>query len=121
MDQAIDGLMLGILFNQGQVCCAGSRVFVQEGIYDEFISRAKAAFAKVIQGNPLDPATQIGAQINESQMKKIASYIDIARAEGASVLVGGERNEEGALANGCFFKPTPVSYTHLTLPTTPYV
>lgn len=106
MDQAIDGLMLGILFNQGQVCCAGSRVFVQEGIYDEFISRAKAAFAKVIQGNPLDPATQIGAQINESQMKKIASYIDIARAEGASVLVGGERNEEGALANGCFFKPT---------------
>ena len=106
MDQAIDGLMLGILFNQGQVCCAGSRVFVQEGIYDEFVKRATEQFNRVIQGNPLDPKTQIGAQINEAQMKKIASYMNIAREEGATIAAGGERNTEGDLAKGCFFKPT---------------
>lgn len=106
MNQAIDGLMLGILFNQGQVCCAGSRVFVQEGIYDEFVKRATEQFNRVIQGNPLDPKTQIGAQINEAQMKKIASYMNIAREEGATIAAGGERNTEGDLAKGCFFKPT---------------
>jgi acyl-CoA reductase-like NAD-dependent aldehyde dehydrogenase len=57
MDLAMDGLQLGILFNQGQVCCAGSRVFVQEKIYDEFVKRAVEAFKKVKVGDPLDPAT----------------------------------------------------------------
>ena len=58
-DMAIDGLQLGILFNQGQVCCAGSRVFVQEDIYDKFVAAAVDAFNKITVGNPLDPNTQM--------------------------------------------------------------
>ena len=69
-DMALDGLQLGILFNQGQVCCAGSRVFVQEGIYDKFVAAAVDAFGKVQVGDPLDPNTQMGAQINEGQVRK---------------------------------------------------
>ena len=109
MDQAIAGLQLGILFNQGQVCCAGSRVFVQEGIYDEFVARAVDQFNKVIIGDPLDPQTQLGAQINKAQAKKVAGYIDIAREEGATIACGGEPYTEGACAKGVFFKPTLIT------------
>ena len=86
-DMAIDGLQLGILFNQGQVCCAGSRVFVQEGIYDKFVEAAVDAFSKVQVGDPLDPNTQMGSQINEGQVRKILKYIDIAKEEGATIAV----------------------------------
>lgn len=105
-DMAIDGLQLGILFNQGQVCCAGSRVFVQEGIYDKFVEAAVQAFNKVTIGDPLDPNTQMGAQVDEAQMRKILSYMDLARDEGATIACGGERYTEGACAKGCFMKPT---------------
>ena len=108
-EQAIDGLQLGILFNQGQVCCAGSRVFVQEGIYDKFVAAAVTAFKKVKQGNPLDSSTQIGSQINEAQVKKIAAYMEIAKQEGATIACGGQRATEGELKNGCFFQPTLIT------------
>ena len=106
LQQAIDGLQLGILFNQGQVCCAGSRVFVQEGIYDRFVEAAVEQFDKVRIGDPLDPETQLGAQVNAAQAKKVKAYIDIAREEGAQILCGGEAYTEGECANGTFFKPT---------------
>ena len=109
LEQAIDGLQVGILFNQGQVCCAGSRVFVQEGIYEKFVEAAKKAFGAVEQGDTLSLNTQIGASINENQVKKVSSYIDIAKSEGATIVIGGERNTEGACANGCFFKPTLIT------------
>ena len=109
LEQAIDGLQVGILFNQGQVCCAGSRVFVQEGIYEKFVEAAKKAFGAVEQGDTLSLNTQIGASINENQVKKVSSYIDIAKSEGATIAIGGERNTEGACANGCFFKPTLIT------------
>lgn len=108
-EQAVDGLQLGILFNQGQVCCAGSRVFVQEGIYDKFVDAAVKAFQKVRQSDPLDPNTQIGSQINEAQIKKIASYMEIAKQEGATIACGGKRAAEGALKDGCFFEPTLIT------------
>lgn len=108
-EQAIDGLQLGILFNQGQVCCAGSRVFVQEGIYDKFVAAAVEQFTKVRIGDPLDPETQLGAQVNEAQAKKVMRYIDIARKEGATIACGGEPCTEGACANGTFFKPTLIT------------
>ena len=109
LEQAIDGLQVGILFNQGQVCCAGSRVFVQEGIYEKFVEAAKKAFGAVEQGDTLSLHTQIGASINENQVKKVSSYIDIAKSEGATIAIGGERNTEGACVNGCFFKPTLIT------------
>lgn len=70
LSQAIDGACKGILFNQGQVCCAGSRLFVQEGIFDEFLKHLKATFEAVKIGDPTDPSTQLGAQIyNPSRIK----------------------------------------------------
>lgn len=105
-DMAIDGLQLGILFNQGQVCCAGSRVFVQEGIYDKFVAAAVEAFNKVTVGDPLDPNTQMGAQVDQGQLRKIMSYVELAKQEGATVACGGEPCTDGACAKGCFMKPT---------------
>lgn len=106
MDIALEGIQLGILFNQGQVCSAGSRIFVQEDFYDEFIEKAVAAFEKVKVGNPLDKATQMGAQVSEQQLKKILSYVEIGKNEGAKVATGGERFVDGDAANGYFMKPT---------------
>lgn len=106
MDIALEGIQLGILFNQGQVCSAGSRIFVQEDFYDEFIEKAVAAFEKVKVGNPLDPSTQMGAQVSEQQLKKILSYIEIGKNEGAKVATGGERLVEGDASKGYFMKPT---------------
>ena len=106
MDLALEGIQLGILFNQGQVCSAGSRIFVQEDFYDEFMEKAISAFEKVKVGNPLDPNTQMGAQISEAQLKKILKYIEIGKQEGAKVATGGERFIEGDAKNGYFMKPT---------------
>ncbi|PJI07587.1 MULTISPECIES: aldehyde dehydrogenase family protein [Clostridium] len=106
MKLALEGVQLGILFNQGQVCAAGSRIFVQEDFYDEFMEKAIAAFKKVKVGNPLDPDTQMGAQVSEAQLKKILKYIKIGEEEGAKVAVGGERFVEGDAKNGYFMKPT---------------
>ena len=105
-DMAMDGLQLGILFNQGQVCCAGSRVFVQEDIYDQFVKEAIEKYEQVKVGLPWEADTQMGAQINEVQLKKILGWIDEAKKEGAVVACGGERAEQGELANGYFMKPT---------------
>ena len=105
-DMAIDGLQLGILFNQGQVCCAGSRVFVQEGIYDKFVEAAVKAFNSVNVGDPLDPNTQMGAQVDQGQLRKIMSYVNLAKEEGATIACGGETYTDGACANGSFMKPT---------------
>lgn len=105
-DMAIDGLQLGILFNQGQVCCAGSRVFVQEGIYDKFVEAAVKAFNNVTVGDPLDPNTQMGAQVDQGQLRKIMSYVNLAKEEGATIACGGEPYTDGACANGSFMKPT---------------
>ncbi|MBP2025797.1 acyl-CoA reductase-like NAD-dependent aldehyde dehydrogenase [Peptoniphilus stercorisuis] len=109
MDLAIDGLLLGILFNQGQVCCAGSRIFVQEDIYDEFVKRAVEEFKKVKVGLPWDPKTQMGAQINKGQVSKILKYIDIAKDEGAEISAGGCQILEDKLSDGFFMMPTLIT------------
>jgi aldehyde dehydrogenase (NAD+) len=105
-DMAIDGIQLGILFNQGQVCCAGSRIFVHADIYDKFVEDAVSAFSNVKVGLPWEDDTQMGSQIDENQMNKILDYIEIAKQEGGTVLCGGKRNTEGQLASGAFLEPT---------------
>lgn len=106
IEQAIEGVQLGILFNQGQVCCAGSRIFVQEGIYDDFIAALKVAFENVNVGYPWLDDTQMGAQVNETQLKKILDYVEIGKAEGARVLTGGHRLTGNGLDGGAFLAPT---------------
>ena len=108
-DMAVDGVQLGILFNQGQVCCAGSRVFVQEEIYDKFVAALVDAFQKVTVGDPLNPETQMGAQVNKRQAEKILSYVDIARQEGATIACGGNYYTENGCEKGSFIQPTLIT------------
>ena len=105
-EMAMDGLQMGILFNQGQVCCAGSRVFVQESIYDRFVEEAVKRFGQVKVGLPWEADTQMGSQINKGQMEKILKYIEIGTSEGAKLLCGGEQVKEGGLEKGAFLRPT---------------
>ncbi|MCL1989726.1 MAG: aldehyde dehydrogenase family protein [Defluviitaleaceae bacterium] len=105
-DMAMDGFQLGILFNQGQVCCAGSRVFVQDTIYDQFVEEAIQRLGMVKVGVPWDGETQMSCQINASQVGKILDYVEIGKSEGATVAFGGERETAGELEKGCFLKPT---------------
>ena len=82
--------MMGIFFNQGQVCCAGSRLFVQEAVKDQFLDRLKEKSAKIVVGDPMNKGTHMGPQVSQEQLNRVKSYADIARAEGATVVAGGE-------------------------------
>ncbi|MGA9115869.1 MAG: aldehyde dehydrogenase family protein [Bacteroidota bacterium] len=83
LDSAVEGVVNGIWFNEGQVCCAGSRLLVQEGIHDEFIRRLKRRMAKLRVGNPLDKAVDMGAITSAEQLKKIIELMEVGRKEGA--------------------------------------
>ncbi|TIQ07578.1 aldehyde dehydrogenase [Mesorhizobium sp.] len=105
-DKAIEGFVMFAL-NQGEVCTCPSRALIHESIYDTFMEKALKRVDSIVQGDPLDPATMIGAQASSEQLEKILSYIDIGRQEGAEVLTGGEQNHlPGDLAGGYYVKPT---------------
>ncbi len=105
-EKALEGIQLGILFNQGQVCCAGSRVFVHEDVYDKYVKAAAAAFGKIKVGLPWEKDTIMGSQINKRQLEKILAYIEVGKDEGAKVAAGGKRADAGELAKGSFMQPT---------------
>ncbi|MFD2233965.1 aldehyde dehydrogenase [Phaeospirillum tilakii] len=106
LDKAVEGFVLFAL-NQGEVCTCPSRALIQDSLYDKFMERALARVKAIRQGNPLDPATMIGAQASSEQMHKILSYIEIGRAEGAELLTGGARADLGGdLADGYYVEPT---------------
>jgi aldehyde dehydrogenase len=106
LDKALEGFTMFAL-NQGEVCTCPSRALVQESIYDQFMERALKRVGQIKQGNPLDPATMIGAQASSEQLDKILSYIDIGKQEGAKVLAGGTRNVlDGAFKDGYYVHPT---------------
>ncbi|WP_103614905.1 aldehyde dehydrogenase family protein [Campylobacter concisus] len=106
LDKALDGLQLGILFNQGQVCCAGSRIFVEESFYEKFIEAAVKKFSTIKVGDPLDPSTQMGSQINKKQAEQILNYVEIGKKEGAKVAVGGKAYTANGCDKGAFVEPT---------------
>lgn len=107
LDQAVNGAMMGIFFNQGQVCCAGSRLFVEEKIKEEFLGRFKEKADRIKIGDPMDQATAMGPQVSEEQLDKIKSYVGIARDEGATVFAGGETPSlDEQFRKGYFFQPT---------------
>ncbi|MDQ7093739.1 aldehyde dehydrogenase family protein [Desulfosporosinus sp. PR] len=105
-EKAIEGLQIGILFNQGQVCCAGSRVFVHEDIYDKFVAEAVAAFNKVKVGFPWEKDTQLGSLIYEAHLQAVLMCVENGQKEGAKVACGGYRITENGLDKGCFMAPT---------------
>ncbi len=105
-DKALEGFNMFAL-NQGEVCTCPSRALIQNSMYSEFMADAIARTEKIIQGNPLDTSTMLGAQASNDQLEKILSYIDIGKAEGAKVLTGGARAElSGDLAGGYYVQPT---------------
>jgi aldehyde dehydrogenase len=106
LDKAIEGFVLFAL-NQGEVCTCPSRALIHESIYDAFLERALQRVAAIRQGNPLDRQTMIGAQASAEQMRKILSYLELGRKEGAQCLIGGERNVLGGeLEGGYYVQPT---------------
>lgn len=106
LDKAVEGFVL-FAFNQGEVCTCPSRALIQEDIYEEFIARCIKRVEAIIQGDPRDMATMVGAQASQEQQDKIMSYLNIGREEGAEVLVGGDAARfNGDLSNGYYIQPT---------------
>jgi aldehyde dehydrogenase (NAD+) len=105
LDDAVEGAHLGLFVNQGQSCCAGSRVFVEETIYDEFVEKSIARAGKRRVGDPLDPRTDQGPQVSEAQFDRIMGYIESGKREGATLACGGERVGD----RGYFIQPTVFS------------
>lgn len=105
-DKALEGFTFFAL-NQGEVCTCPSRALIQRSIYDRFLGDGLDRVSKIVQGNPLDPATMIGAQASNDQLEKILSYIDIGKQGGAKLLTGGERVDLGGdLSDGYYVAPT---------------
>jgi aldehyde dehydrogenase len=104
-DKALEGFTMFAL-NQGEVCTCPSRALIQESIYDAFMERALERVAAITTGDPLDPATMIGAQASNDQLEKILSYLDIGRAEGAEVLAGGNQRQVDGYEGGYYVEPT---------------
>jgi aldehyde dehydrogenase (NAD+) len=102
LDQAIEGAHFALFFNQGQCCCAGSRLFVEEKAYDEFVERSATRARRRTVGNPFDPATEQGPQVDQDQYDKVMSYIENGKKEGARLVCGGSRVGD----RGYFIQPT---------------
>lgn len=111
-DRALEGAQMGILFNQGEVCSAGSRIFVQESVYDRFVPALIKEFEKVSVGLPWEEDVQMGALTSQSQVDKVLEYIEIGKKEGAKLLTGGSRITEGDLGSGYFVQPTLLEATN---------
>ena len=103
---AVKGALAGVFFNQGEVCCAGTRLFVERALHDEFAETVAKAAAGMKQGPGLDPETQVGPLVSAEQFERVTGYLDVGKREGATALAGGEANSDPALAGGWFVKPT---------------
>jgi aminomuconate-semialdehyde/2-hydroxymuconate-6-semialdehyde dehydrogenase len=99
--------MRSSFLNQGQVCLCGSRIFIEKPIYEKFKAALVEKTKKLKVGNPLEESTDQGAVVSEPHMKKVLSYIELAKSEGGKILCGGERVKlSGELANGYYIQPT---------------
>lgn len=106
LEHAVNGALLANFYTQGEVCSNGTRVFVQADLYDAFLARLVEKTKRLKIGDPLDPATQVGALISKEHCEKVLGYIERGRQEGAEVAVGGGRPQDPALARGNFVEPT---------------
>ncbi|MFF2456099.1 aldehyde dehydrogenase family protein [Peribacillus simplex] len=104
IENAVNGSMFGIFFAQGQVCASGTRLFVQESIYDRFMDSFVKKVQSIRVGNPLDQTTQMGPQVSLQQLNKIQQYVAAGLEQGANLVMGGERNTMAG--KGYFFTPT---------------
>ena len=106
MDNAVNGVISGIFAASGQTCIAGSRLLVARSIHDVFLDKLLARAGTARLGNPMETGTQVGPVTTQPQLDKILNYIDIAKSEGAQVLLGGGKPKDPDLARGWFVAPT---------------
>jgi betaine-aldehyde dehydrogenase len=106
LENAVAGALLGNFYSAGEVCSNGTRVFVHKSLRAAFIERLRARTAAMKVGNPLDPATQVGALISQEHMERVLGFIARGRAQGARLITGGSRLTSGDLARGFFVAPT---------------
>jgi betaine-aldehyde dehydrogenase len=106
LENAVSGALLGNFYSAGEVCSNGTRVFVHKSLRAAFIERLRVRTQAMRIGDPLDPATQVGALISEEHMEKVLGFIARGRAQGARLVTGGGRVTTGALARGFFVAPT---------------
>lgn len=106
VENAVGGAMLANFYSTGQVCSNGTRVFVQNGVYDRFLDRLAARTKKIRIGDPLDAETQMGPLINKAQHEKVTGYIDIGKAEGATLHCGGGVPQLQGFEGGFYVEPT---------------
>jgi acyl-CoA reductase-like NAD-dependent aldehyde dehydrogenase len=105
-DAAVQGALLGVFFCAGQVCCAGTRLFVEQRMHDEFAEKLARNAQGMKQGNPFDPETRVGPLVSKEQLERVTGYLDAGKKEGAKAVVGGERNTAKGLEQGYYVKPT---------------
>lgn len=105
LEQAARGAFLGIFYNNGQVCTAGSRLFVEEAVHDQLLERLVARTRKTAPGDPLNPKTRLGPIACQPQLEKIMRYVEAGQAEGATLLIGGDCPQIGD-GQGYYFNPT---------------
>ncbi|MBO1329321.1 betaine-aldehyde dehydrogenase [Acetobacter suratthaniensis] len=106
IDNAVSAALLANFYSAGEICSNGTRVFVHVSIRDRFLAALKERVEKIRVGEPLDPQTQMGSLISQGHMEKVLEYIEIGKQEGARLLTGGHRVQDGALARGAFVAPT---------------
>jgi betaine-aldehyde dehydrogenase len=116
IESAVSAAMLANFYTQGEVCTNGTRVFVQEALYENFCAELKTRTEAMIIGDPMNLNTQVGALISQSHMQKVLSYIDAAKAAGASLLCGGKRAVNNGLDKGFFVEPTVLLDCHDDMP-----
>ncbi|HWO94500.1 MAG TPA: aldehyde dehydrogenase family protein, partial [Dehalococcoidia bacterium] len=102
LDSAVRSASSGVFFNQGEVCSAGSRILVEDGVYDEFVGRLAERSRTITVGDPLDPKTRMGAIVSGEQFERVTRYVEIGKKEGAQLVTGGGRVGE----RGYFVQPT---------------
>ena len=105
-DNAVKGVVSGIFAATGQTCVAGSRLLVQQSIHDQFVDQLLALASTAKMGNPMNPDTQVGPITNVPQLEKVLKYIDVAKSEGATPVLGGRRASAPECGEGWFVEPT---------------
>ncbi len=106
LETAVAKALFGVFMNTGQICSAGTRILVQETMYDRFVERFVERAQQIAVGNPSDFSTRMGPLVSEEQLKKVQRYVEIGKKEGAKLRCGGGQPKDPALANGFYFEPT---------------
>lgn len=115
LDAVAEAVFYSIYFNCGQVCSAGSRMLVEKPIYDKLIDRIINTAKRIIVGDPRDEKTMMGPIVSQAQLRKVEDYVQSGREQGAQLLIGGERLDDGEMAKGYFFAPTVFAQVNNTM------